>query len=44
METTKIIQLNLPESVNHKLKILALTDGQTLREYCIKVLTDHANK
>ena len=43
METTKIIQLNLPENVNHKLKILAITGGQTLKDYCTKVLTEHAN-
>ena len=43
MEATKIIQLNLPESINHKLKILAITDGSTLKDYCTKVLTEHAN-
>lgn len=41
MENGKIIQLKLPESVNRKLKILAITNCLTLRGYCEKVLAEH---
>jgi predicted HicB family RNase H-like nuclease len=43
MEEKKLtIQLKLPESVNRVLRIEAIQKGMSLREYCVKVLTEHA--
>lgn len=42
MENSKSTQISLPHDVNRKLKILAIKSNLTLRDYCVKVLTDHA--
>jgi len=44
MGKTLTIQLKIPEEVNRELKIAAIRQGLSLRNYCIKVLTEHANK
>ncbi len=44
MEKTLTIQLSLPELVNKTLRIKAIQHNLTLKQYCIKVLSDHANK
>ncbi len=41
MKNLKFTQIALPEAVNRKLKILAITSNLTLRDYCVKVLTEH---
>jgi len=38
-----IIQFKLPEDVNKKLRIEAIEKGLTLKEVCIKVLSDHVS-
>jgi len=42
MEKVLTIQFKLPEEVNRELKIMAIRQGLSLRNYCVKVLTEHA--
>ena len=39
-----IIQLKLPEDVNKKLRIEAIQQDLTLKEICVKILTEHVKK
>ena len=39
---TKIAQIKLPEEVNKILRSIAIMEGMTLRDYCVKVLCKHA--
>lgn len=41
-EKTLTLQIKLPEEVNKILRIEAIREGLTLRQYCVKVLSDHA--
>lgn len=42
MEKTLTIQIKIPEEVNKSLRIEAIKEGLTLKQYCVKVLSDHA--
>ena len=42
MGKTLTVQLKIPEEANKKLRIEAIRQGLSLREYCVKVLTDFA--
>ena len=39
-----ITQIKIPADINKELRIEAIKAGMTLREYCVKVLTDHVQK
>lgn len=41
MEKTLTIQIKIPEEVNKSLRIEAIKEGLTLKQYCVKVLSDH---
>jgi predicted HicB family RNase H-like nuclease len=43
-EKTLTVQIKIPEEVNKILRIEAIREGISLKQYCVKVLSEYAKK